>query len=150
MARVVTVSCALVGLLAFGVASVGRGQAPGSPPIGQSRRPAALLQERLVVLQEIVSLRRRAYELGEATPESFLSAEKDLLTAKLELTSQPAERLVILPDLFENARRLEDLVAAEAKTSQRPRVDLLVARAARLKAEADLAGAGEGLKPASK
>ncbi len=126
-------AAALILLLTSGVLSAA--EEPKSPSADAARD---VLKERLTVLAEIVELQRKAYELGEVQFNSVLTAETDLLSAKLELAQTPAERITILETMVENARRLEEVVERLSQAREATAMDRLKAKAFRLRVQADL------------
>jgi len=105
------------------------------------------LQERLTVLEEIARHELAAYKGGQATFTDVLSARKEVLQAKLELTKDPAKRVEILDEQVKLAKELEETVKRLVEAKEMPKVKLLKVTAARLKAEADLAEAQSRVKP---
>ena len=97
-----------------------------------------ILRERLTVLEEAVKLRSEAHRTGSATLSSMLVANQAVLEAELELASKAADRVRIRKDLLKNAEMLEKAVEELVKSAEAPRMDLLSARANRLRAKADL------------
>lgn len=126
----------MAGLVLTGAASLA-----GDP--GNPRRAAdeaeKKLQERLAVLEEIARLELVAFRMGQTSYLSVLVAQRELVQAKLEQTKDPIKRIEILSEQVRLANELEEAVQRLVEAGQAGRVDLLKAKAARLKAEADLA-----------
>jgi outer membrane protein TolC len=97
-----------------------------------------LLQERRAVLQQVVVLQREAYQRGEAKFDTVLFGEKELLDADLELSEHPAQRIEIHERLAATMQQLEDISARLYQAGQASQADYLKAKAARLRAQADL------------
>lgn len=97
-----------------------------------------ILRERLAILQEMANLRRDAYRTGEATLHSTLAADQTLLDAQLELAKNPAERVRIREEMVKLAETLETSARNLLVTKEGSQIDLLSARAHRLRAAADL------------
>ena len=118
------------------------------PAKSNEQTPAAgeLLQERLDVLREIVRLQRQAHEQGRTDFSAVLTAEADVLSARLELAETPAERVAILKDTVANARQFEELNRQLTRAEQGNALDQLRAKAFRLRAQADLARAQSGAR----
>jgi outer membrane protein TolC len=103
-----------------------------------------LVRERIGVLEEIVTLQRHQYRHGEGGVEAVLAAEREVLTAKLELAKTRAERIALLEHQLRNAQDLEKITQRLFEVKQANRVDLLKAKALRLQAEAELLRARAG------
>jgi outer membrane protein TolC len=97
-----------------------------------------ILRERIAVLQEAANLQRNAYRSGEGTFHSTLAADQALREAQLEVAKNRAERVRIREDMLELAETLERSARQLAAANQGTRMDLLSARAHRLRATADL------------
>jgi len=113
--------------------------------VGQERRSAdkptrvnELLSERESVLVQVSKLQRAAYERGEASLDSVLASETDVLLAKLELADTAEQRIAIRESLVDAARQLEEAAKRLFEAGQCSQVDTLKAKALRLRAEADL------------
>lgn len=122
---------------------------PGDPGRGAGEAEKKL-QERLVVLEEIARLELEAFKGGQATFASVLSARREFVQAKLELTKDPAKRIEVLDDHVRIAKEIEGAVQRLVEGKHARGVDLLKAKAARLKAEADLAEGQSRAKPPKK
>ena len=97
-----------------------------------------LLKKRLDVLQQIAKLRRAAYLQGEAGLNSVIRSQLDVLDAQLELAVKPAERIAIRKMVLKHARELEAAAKTRFQAKQATSIDVLRAKAFRLRAEADL------------
>jgi outer membrane protein TolC len=116
----------------------------GDPPKAQVEGVKAgeaekKLRERLEVLEEIARLELAAFKGGQATYGSVLSARQDVVQATLELTKDPAKRVEALAEHVKITKEIEEAAKRLVEAKQAPGVGLLRAKAARLKAEADLA-----------
>ena len=96
------------------------------------------LKERLSLLQEAAKLQRQVYQSGQASLSSVVSADRAVLDAELELAPTSAERLKVREAILKNAETLEQMVEQLVKTAQATHLELLTARAHRLRAKADL------------
>lgn len=126
----------IVTLLLVGAVSLAVGLDGADGKEGEAEKK---LQERLVVLQEIAQLEVAAYQGGEGKLVSVLAARKEFLQATLELTKEAAKRIQILVEHVKLAKELEEAVLSLFKLNEATKMDVLKAKAARLKAEADLA-----------
>jgi outer membrane protein TolC len=99
----------------------------------------SLLKERLKVLQEIAELRTTAFEAGQVGMTAVLAAQREVTLAKIELAAALAERVAAREELVAIAKRMEETTAARYEASVASRVEVLEAKAFRLRAEADLA-----------
>ncbi len=97
-----------------------------------------LLHERLGMLVEIAKLQLQAYQQGESNFEAVLSAQTDVLSARLELAKTVEERIMIRKNLLETARQLEEVTTRLVQAREASQIDVLRAKALRLRAEADL------------
>lgn len=110
-----------------------------SPPIASRDEDATkLLQERRTVLQQVVELQRDAYRRGEAKVDFVLLAEMDLLEADLELAERPSHRIEIHERVTKAMQELENISHRRYEVGQASQADCLKAKAARLRAQADL------------
>ena len=110
-----------------------------------AKDPAAkLLKERMEVLTEISQILREMHKAGQTSTVAVLAAEADVLSARLELARGQAERIAVLKQIAENARRLEEVVQRAHELQETGRVEALQALAFRLKVEAELARARAG------
>jgi outer membrane protein TolC len=106
-----------------------------------------ILRERLAVLEEAARLFQQAYSAGQTSLAGTLSANKELFEAQLELARTPAERVQVREQILKNAEALEQAVEKIVQAGEGPRMDLLRARAARLRAQADLVQERKLLSP---
>ena len=97
-----------------------------------------LLRERLQTLVEVARLQEQAYKQGESSFDSVLSAQTEVLTARLELAKTPPERISIREELVAAARQLQDVTERKYQAQQATQTDVLRAKALRLRADADL------------
>jgi outer membrane protein TolC len=129
-------SCIAALVLIFNWGGLRADEQPNSAAKDDAAR--GILQERLAVLSEIATLQRKAYEAGEVQLPAVLSAESDVVSAKLELAPTAAERIAILETMVENARELEEVAERLAEAREATTVDHLKAKAFRLRAQAEL------------
>ena len=97
------------------------------------------LRERLAVLEEIVKLEMAVFKQGEGSFLAVLLARRDVVLAKIEMTNDPNERIEVRTQHVQIAREIEELCQKGFEEKSISRLELLRAKAARLKAEADLA-----------
>ena len=97
-----------------------------------------ILRERLGVLEEAAKLQREAYRTGQTDFHGTLAAELAVLEARLELADSKEERVKIREEVLKNAEALEKVTEELVKVAEGPRMNLLGARASRLRAAADL------------
>lgn len=98
----------------------------------------ALLQERLTALRDLVELQQEQFKIGIITLNVVLTAEIALGQAELELAKTAAERIKIRENLFKKAQEFEKVIVAYVDGGRGNRTHLLQAKAARLRAHADL------------
>jgi outer membrane protein TolC len=111
-------------------------KSPGTaPPSGADAAPA----ERRETLRQLVKAAEQHYRSGNTTLPSVIRASNLLLEAELEAAKTKAERIALYEKMVENLRELEKVAEAGYKAGVRPMDDVLEARAARLKAEIQLA-----------
>jgi hypothetical protein len=106
-----------------------------------------ILRERLAVLEEAARLLQQAYAAGQTSLAGTLDANKELFEAQLELARTPAERVQVREQILKNAETLEQAVEKIVQAAEGPRMNLLRARAARLRAQADLVQERKRLSP---
>jgi outer membrane protein TolC len=99
---------------------------------------AKLLQERLTLLRESADLQQKNYDLGRVTFSDLVFIRQQVAAAELELAATPADRLQARESLLKHARELEAAVKARFDEGLVSSLDLKMAQAARLRAEADL------------
>ena len=99
----------------------------------------ALLKERRDTLQQLVESTEALYRSGVAPLDSLLRATDELLAAQLELAKSKEERIAIHRERLKNARRLEHHSETIYKEGRASVTEYLRAKAARLKAEIELA-----------
>lgn len=97
-----------------------------------------ILPERVSVLQEAAKLRRDSYRVGASSLRSVLTADGEVIEAELELARTSEDRLRLREKMLELAKSLESATAELVKSSEIPSIELLSARANRLRAEADI------------
>jgi outer membrane protein TolC len=97
-----------------------------------------ILRERLSVLEEAARLSREAYRAGQTDFHGTLAAEQAVLEARLELAGTKEERVKIREEVLKNAESLEKATEELFKAKEASHINLLSARASRLRAAADL------------
>lgn len=101
----------------------------------------ALLNERRDTLRQLVTDVEQRHRSGRATLDSVIRASNLLLDAELDLAKTKAERILVYEQQIRRLRALEKLVESRHKVGVPggETADLLDAKAARLKAEIQLA-----------
>jgi outer membrane protein TolC len=97
-----------------------------------------LLTERRDTLQERLDAIEASFKSGRTETVVLIGAELDLLAANLELATQPVERIALLEKMVSNMKQIEDWTLGRFENGTGLRHDLLLAKAARLRAEIDL------------
>jgi len=133
----VALSVAVTAIVLGSAMPSAKAEDPGKPP-AKGASVETLLKKRLDVLQQIAKLRRAAYLAGEAGVNSVIQSQLDVLHAKLELAGKPAERIAIRKEILKQARDLEVVAGKRYQANAATQIDLLAAKAFRLRAEADL------------
>jgi outer membrane protein TolC len=108
-----------------------------TPP--DSAEVKKLLLERRNVLKEITDLQSKAYESGQVRVDSVLLAQRDLFEAELELAEQQSQRLEICERLVKTLEHFEAVSQKQHSSGVVSSIDVLSSKAARLKAQAQLA-----------
>lgn len=110
-------------------------EAPVAKSASQQKSIPELQQEHLAVLQQLVEVAFKAYEVGEADIAQGMQAQQQLLDAKLELAENREARLKILAEAVELATAWQKVAEARYRTAQTSQADVLQCRAQQLKAE---------------
>jgi outer membrane protein TolC len=97
-----------------------------------------LLRERVALLRDVVEVQQQSFEIGRVTLSDVAYARQLLAAAELELAANAAERVKIREALVKTLTDVENNVKGQVEGGARPTVDLKMARATRLRAEADL------------
>ena len=97
-----------------------------------------LLRQRLQVLIEAARLQQEAYKAGEVRFDAVASLQLDVLAARLELAKKSDERIKIRRETLEMAAQIEKFTTRLLRANEATQVDVLKAKALRLRAEADL------------
>ena len=119
--------------LAIALVSCENSVPPHSPEV------KALHQERIKTLRLLVEIIEAQFNDGEAATTNVLQAQRNLLTAQLEATTGIAERIALREEVLENLRQFEQIVNTQVDSGAAPMSNLLEIRAARIKAEIELA-----------
>jgi hypothetical protein len=125
-------SCLAVLLLAIICQSAGAQVKKMDPAVEK------LLRERVALLKEVVDAQMTNFETGRANLDDIAYARQVLFAAELELAPTSAERIKIRESLLKDLTDLENRVKAQVEAAVRPTLDFKMARATRLRAEADL------------
>ena len=115
-------------LVLAGVAVSGRRAA--SQPSADTIRD--LLKKRQAVLQEAVHVAEAGYRQGEIGLVSVLDLRRDLVNAKLQLATSPAQRIALYKELVENMKALEKVTKRLHEAREARYIDYLKSKAARL------------------
>jgi len=98
-----------------------------------------LLMERRNVLKEIADIQRRGYARGELQLHDLLLTNRDLLEAELELADDKSQRIEICERLVKTLEDIEAISQRMQAAGEVTIIDVLSSKAARLKAQAQLA-----------
>ena len=94
-----------------------------------------LLQARLEAAQKVCDVRVAEYQAGRVAFESVAAAEKQLLTAQLELSDKKEDRVAACEKNLEFCTEIKKMAAARLKAGQGSPADDLQAECERLEAE---------------
>ena len=97
-----------------------------------------LMNERQAVLQKILDVERRRFELGQSTIEKVTVAERELLDARLELATTKRDRIKIREAALKLSEERESQIAKRADQGELSPDAVLKAKSIRLRAEIDL------------
>ncbi len=132
-------SC-VFGMLFVIASQVAFAQQP-EPPV-QSRKldpeVEKVLRERLAALREVAELQRELFKVGRIGFVEMNVAARAPFEAELELAASLTERIRIREAQLKNAQDLEEITEARADMGFGSRLDVKIATAARLRAQADL------------
>lgn len=103
-----------------------------------------LLEERLVVVTRTYELMRAAFERGEASLETVLNAQRQMLESRLELCPTKAERIAVHKELVQVAQQLVDAMTHLVQSHEATQSQLLAAQANQLSARIELLRAQQG------
>jgi hypothetical protein len=98
----------------------------------------SLLAERRDTFRQLVELVEGRYKMGQTTLSNVIRERNRLLEAELEIAKTSIDRIRILEDRVKNFRDLENELKQLHKVGRLTDDKLLVAKAARLKAEIEL------------
>jgi outer membrane protein TolC len=113
-----------------------------APP--ESAEAKKLLMERRNVLKQITDLQSKLYESGQVRIDSVLLAQRELFEADLELVEQKPQRIAICERLVKALENTEAVSQRLHGAGETTIVDVLSSKAARLKAQAQLANERQG------
>lgn len=113
-----------------------KGKILGNEP---SLELTALLKERREVLQQRAAMVEARFRAGTASFHEVATAANDLMYAELAIARMSEDRIAIYEKIIANLRRLESAVGERVRAGQATRDDLLLAKAARLKVQIELA-----------
>jgi outer membrane protein TolC len=105
----------------------------------ESEEAKKLLLERRNVLKQIIDIQSRGYERGEIRLDSFLLAQRDFFETELELAEQKSQRIEICERLVKTMESIEAVSQRLHSAGEVSIIDALTSKAARLKAQAQLA-----------
>lgn len=116
---------------------------------GEQRSLAELRKERIAIYEKIVPIVLEQYKSGIASYPDYARAEEDVLTAKLEMTAKPSERIAILQEQLKLAEKIADNIEQASRAgAQLTQADALRARAHCLSIEIQLVKERGNEKPA--
>ena len=127
--------CFCFSILALAIALVSC-EKPVSP---QSAEVKALHQERIETLRSLVQIIETQFNNGKAPTTNVLEAKRNLLIAQLDGAESVTERITLREELLKNLEQFEQLVSDQVDSGAAPASNLLEVRAARIKAEIELA-----------
>jgi RNA polymerase sigma factor (sigma-70 family) len=116
------------------------GQPPAEQQTGASSRVRELQKQRLAVLRELADIMKVRQRAGNVTAADVLTAERDVITAELELCATDKERVEVLERAVALEKQLEDLLAQQFRMGAGTvsPADILRVKAQRLRVEIDL------------
>lgn len=114
--------------------AAGHDSSTAAPAIEDSEL-RALLEARRDVLKQAVEILNTSFRQGITSPNAVIAANVALLEAELELAKSKEERLLVLQQLLEHHKQLEQQTEKMFEATLGRREDCLAAKAARLKAE---------------
>lgn len=124
---------------ALSLLALGLGMAPVRAVSGSdSQALRKLLEERKALLRQAVGVAVEEHRAGRIDLDSVLTLRRDLLNAELELAASREERIELYGKLVEHARAWENTTAELYKSGGATQVDVLKAKAARLRSQIDL------------
>ncbi len=123
-------------VLAFGLVLFAVAQEESANDPNEIRK---LQAQKVELLQDLVERYRFAYSSGKPVLEELLAVERDLLSAKLDMTISPAERVAIRESIVENHRKLVQARVAGLQLGKNAEADILRARVEKIDAEIALA-----------
>lgn len=133
-----TVLAVALGMLAWPIAGGETGKT------NQADKLDELLQQRRDTLRTLVDIVTAEYRRGTTGFESVASAEDQLIVAELELAKTPKARIAILQRRAELMKGFFAIVDARFKRGQVNQAQVLVARAALLQSQIQLAQEAAG------
>jgi outer membrane protein TolC len=110
----------------------------------ESAEAKKLLMERRNVLKEITDIQAKAYERGEVRLDSLLHTQRELFEADLELAEQKKQRIEICERIVKTLENIEAVSQRQHGAGEASIIDVLSSKAARLKAQAQLASERQG------
>ncbi len=128
-------SIALLCVLLLGPAIQAHAQRPAKDPAAQLK---SLMEERRDALQKAVNILNGYFQTGTVTLEVVVSAMTKSADAELELAKNKDERIAIYRKQVEFCRNVEKLCQARFDAGTVTEVDVLQAKAERLKVEIQL------------
>lgn len=109
-----------------------------APAKSVEQRIADLQAERIKTLGDVVKALERMYRTGVVDLQRLLAGRSELIEARLELATTKAERLALLKEHLDLAKRDEEVAQARLRDGSGSEVDYLQARATRLQREVSL------------
>ena len=98
----------------------------------------AVLQERMGVLRDVAKELKEFYEMGVLNYSDVIEADQRIAEAELELAKTREDRIRAREALLKYAEALEDILKVKVQKETANLFDLYLAKAARLRAKADL------------
>jgi hypothetical protein len=97
-----------------------------------------LLKERREALGELVAIVEKEYHQGNRTLDSVILPRDSLIRAKLDTTTDKSERIALHKNCVANLKDLEKITVSLYQAQEVGLDDVLLGKAARLKAEIEL------------
>lgn len=124
-----------IGLEKARVAPGDQADANGEKQVDRQARIKQLQKERLDALQDLVETTTALVNHARMFPAEARQALQELLEAQLEYAPAGPERTAILKQIVDSHRKMEEAAQALRQSGRATEVDVLRAKAARLKAE---------------
>lgn len=128
LARTIVTLCALAAV-AWSTNHVKGAEQEQQPEKQDAATIKELQQERIAALSEIAECILLRYQAGQAAFSSMALAQADLITARLDATDKPDERISLLEEHVRLAKKVEEYAKQKVDDGTATRVDFLRAKA---------------------